>query len=431
MKTIRDFLRKHALLLLAALVVVSVPVGGALGKYAASETVTDKLNLNVSMKTYTLKSQVWSTIYSCCKGNLPNKLVLTYNAPSGLEKLTDGKGNIVDLSYTPYGTTKSGSIYAYYDTDASTVYIAPETPGKMYANDCTQLFYSDFSREDQMNALTSIVLENLDTSNAIKMTDMFSHNRNLLSIDFGSNFNTANVNTMEKMFYQCRNLTTLDLRSFNTASVTNMLYMFADCQKLTSIDLSSFDTSKVTTMYTMFCDCTSLTSLDLSNFDTSSVKDMSSMFCRAKSLTSLNLSGKFNTSNVNTMASMFKGCWSIKELDLRNFDTSQVTDMNGMFDMNAYPYTSNGVLNRIIVSDKFVTDNVTNSGQMFNNCASLIGGENTSFNSKNPTDKTYARIDGGTDNPGYFTAVPGTQSLTNSVNVNVDSAYGFGVDPAA
>ena len=51
MKTIRDFLRKHALLLLAALVVLSVPAGVALGKYVGSVTVTSGLKLDVSMVT--------------------------------------------------------------------------------------------------------------------------------------------------------------------------------------------------------------------------------------------------------------------------------------------------------------------------------------------------------------------------------------------
>ena len=60
MKTIRDFLRKHALLLLAALVVLSVPTGVALGKYVKNVEVTKTLNLNVSMVTveYTVESDI-------------------------------------------------------------------------------------------------------------------------------------------------------------------------------------------------------------------------------------------------------------------------------------------------------------------------------------------------------------------------------------
>ena len=41
---------------------------------------------------------------------------------------------------------------------------------------------------------------------------------------------------------------------------------------------------------------------------------------------------------------------------------------------------------------------------MFRNCTSLVGGAGTTYSSLNPADKTYARVDGGTANPGYFTA---------------------------
>ena len=60
-------------------------------------------------------------------------------------------------------------------------------------------------------------------------------------------------------------------------------------------------------------------------------------------------------------------------------------------------------LKTIYASDKFNTDNVTNSSYMFTSCTNLVGGSGTKYNSSY-TDKTYARIDGGTSNPGYFTA---------------------------
>ena len=41
---------------------------------------------------------------------------------------------------------------------------------------------------------------------------------------------------------------------------------------------------------------------------------------------------------------------------------------------------------------------------MFHNTTSLVGGMGTVYNESNPTDKTYAHIDDGPSNPGYFTA---------------------------
>ena len=45
----------------------------------------------------------------------------------------------------------------------------------------------------------------------------------------------------------------------------------------------------------------------------------------------------------------------------------------------------------------------SSSTSMFAGCTSLVGGAGTKYNA-NHKDKTYARIDGGTSNPGYFTA---------------------------
>ena len=111
------------------------------------------------------------------------------------------------------------------------------------------------------------------------------------------------------------------------------------------------------------------TTLDVSNFDTSNVTNMISMFSYSKATT----------------------------LDVSNFDTSKVTNMSYMF----YDFTN---LKTIYVSNKFNTDKVTDSTSMFSGCTKLIGGAGTKYNSSY-VDKTYARIDGGTSNPGYFTDI--------------------------
>ena len=57
---------------------------------------------------------------------------------------------------------------------------------------------------------------------------------------------------------------------------------------------------------------------------------MSYMFYECKSLKELNLSN-FNTNNVINMEYMFCGCSSLQELNLSNFNTSNVYNMNRMF----------------------------------------------------------------------------------------------------
>ena len=80
----------------------------------------------------------------------------------------------------------------------------------------------------------------------------------------------------------------------------------------------------------MFAGGSKVINLDLSNFDTSEVTNMESMFSNCFDLTSLDVSN-FNTSNVTNMKSMFHGCLCLTSLDLSNFDTSKVTSMNNMF----------------------------------------------------------------------------------------------------
>ena len=81
----------------------------------------------------------------------------------------------------------------------------------------------------------------------------------------------------------------------------------------------------------MFRSCYAIVEIDLFNFDTSQVTDMTSMFCYCHSLISLNLSN-FNTSKVTDMGFMFYQCHSLVSLDLSSFDTSKVRRMSYMFD---------------------------------------------------------------------------------------------------
>ena len=277
--------------------------------------------------------------------------------------------------------------------------------------------------------LTSLDLRNFDTSKVISMGGhnennggMFNSCENLTSLNLSS-FNTSSVTDMRYMFYNCSKLTSLNLSNFNTNSVTDMSYMFSGCSALISLDVSSFDTSKVTSMSSMFSSCSKLTSLDLSSFNTSSVKGMGWMFESCYKLTSLDVSN-FNTSSVVSMNGMFSGCSALTNLDVRKFDTSKVIyGMNDMFrycskltslDLSNFDtsnvkemrfmFASCSELKTIYVnSSKWSTKNVTIDSNMFYNCTNLVGSAGTKYNYSNKDDKTYAKVDGGTSDPGYFT----------------------------
>lgn len=220
---------------------------------------------------------------------------------------------------------------------------------------CFQLFYI-------LKKLKSIEgIENLNTSKATNMMEMFRNCQNLESIDL-SGFDTSSVTDMSFMFYGCKALTSLDLKSFDTSKVTTIGSMFEWCANLKSIDLSSFDTSNVTDMKRTFSQCDQLTSLDLSHFDTSKVTTMQKMFDSSVGLTSIDLSN-FDTSNVTLMNFMFYQCTNLTSLDLSNFDTSKVTTMRCMFS-GCENLTSLDLIN-------FDTPIVTDMDYMFSNCPLL------------------------------------------------------------
>ena len=323
--------------------------------------------------------------------------------------------------------------------------------------------------------LTSLDVSHFNTSKVTSMYSMFNFCTGLTSLDL-SGFNTSKVTNMEYMFYGCRNLTTIYAGSgWSTNAVTSSTDMFKNCTNLvggkgttydanhidktyahidggpsnpgyftdknapvayacytpsnttltfyydnqrsnrtgTTYDLNegdnytewetdgingsvtkvvfdpSFADARPTTTFDWFYDMTNLQSITGLNYlNTSEVTDMSWMFNHCNDLTSLDLSN-FNTSNVDRMTCMFYGCYNLRTI-----------------------YVGNG----------WSTAAVTYSSDMFTGCTSLVGGQGTAYNSSNPKDKTYAHIDGGTSNPGYFTdknaSLRGDVNGDGSVNIS-------------
>ena len=98
------------------------------------------------------------------------------------------------------------------------------------------------------------------------------------------------------------------------------------------------------------------------NFNTSNVTDMGGMFYGCSGLTTLEVSN-FDTSNVTNISNMFYHCSSLTTLDVSNWDTSKVIYIHNMF---------NGCksLTTLDVSN-FDTSKVTQMNDMFHGCSSL------------------------------------------------------------
>ena len=117
--------------------------------------------------------------------------------------------------------------------------------------------------------------------------------------------------------------------------------------------------------------------IDLSNFDTSQVMNMSHMFHSMSNLTALNLSN-FDTSQVTDMNNMFDGMSILTSLNLSNFDTSKVTNMQGMF----WAMHNLTTLNL----SSFNTSKVTDMSFMFTGMSSLTTLNLSHFDTSQVTD---------------------------------------------
>ncbi len=331
------------------------------------------------------------------------------------------------------------------DFEKSCTSVSVDDTGIGLTGDLSRLF-------QQWTALKSVNLENMDFSAVTSMHKVFDYCTSLTSITFPKNMSAPKLASLKQMFYYCTTLESVDLSGFDTSAVTTMEHMFEYCTALKSVDVSSLETTALLDLSGMFWGCSSLKSitfggdfttsnikwfgylfygcsglveLDLSELDTTSATDMTDMFWGCSSLTTLTLGSNFKTSNVTSMRDMFNGCSSMTNLTdiVKTFDTSKVENMGHMFhkctgltslDLSTFDTSSLEDTNKmfgdcinlvtIYVSDSFVTDEVTSSGNMFNSCSKLTGGNGTKY-SGSYTDATYARIDGINGELGYFTGV--------------------------
>ena len=339
---------------------------------------------------YTSQTPNWSDVFASIKINVSgdfiekkvNYNILTNDLLSGIDVTKDKISEINFLKLTneeintkyQAATYKKSGINPLYAGDGIKIWLENDATDTTkfimnIASNNTIYFPSDSSRLFfNYASLKSINFSYVDTSNVENMSYMFRLCSNLKELDL-SNFDTSSANSMRGMFWGCSGLTSLDLSNFDTSSANNMIGMFYGCSGLTSLDVSNFNTSNVEDMELMFGECTKLTNLDLSNFDTSKVTNMSSMFSGSKSLTSLDLSS-FDTSNVTDMEEMFDGCTGLTNLDLSNFNTSKVIYMYYMF--NGLGLNATSPVN-IAGLENFDTSNVTDMVGMFMNGEGYTG----------------------------------------------------------
>ena len=163
---------------------------------------------------------------------------------------------------------------------------------------------------------------------------------------FDPSFANARPTSTDRWFYLQNKLKTIEgFENLKTDEVTSAISMFFNCVKLKEIDLTGWNTKKLTKTWGMFKFCNNLTVLDLSSWDTSKLTDTGSMFCSCSRLETIYVGRRWNSAGI------------------------------------------------------------TESEDMFIECSSLVGEKETVYD-ENHIDASYAHVDGGPQNPGYFTYKP-------------------------
>lgn len=209
-------------------------------------------------------------------------------------------------------------------------------------------------------------LYNWNTSSLEDISNMFSSTR-ASNIDL-SKWNVKNVNTVEGLFKQSR-FKTIDISNWRLQNCVSMKSCFEGCSYLTSINgLNSLETYKVEDMSYLFAS-TIFPNLDISNLKTDSLKDISFFLYNNKKITSLVGLEDLNVSNVENMASMFQNCTLLKTLNITNWDTKNVKDMNNF--ISSVSASSPNNISTIIGIENMNVENVINSSNMFSGCRYL------------------------------------------------------------
>lgn len=145
--------------------------------------------------------------------------------------------------------------------------------------------------------------------------------------------------------------------------------------EVTITGLENLDTELVTRMDCMFSN-SQVKSLELKNFNTKNVINMESMFNQCSNLTVIDIIS-FDTSSVENMKNMFKDCKNLRSLNLDNFNVENVRTMESML---------NGCTNLLSLSlENLNAEKLTNMNYMFYLCSNLEKIDLSNFYAQNVT----------------------------------------------
>ena len=242
------------------------------------------------------------------------------------------------------------------------------------------LWYDQAARTIFWWSAADTVYANEDSS---LMLANLNDNATLVQLIDTRGIDTSRVKNMHHMFWTKDGLVKhINLDEFDTSNVEDMGYMFSTpyennlTTQIDPVDFSRFNTRRLKIMTGMFAG-SHLPSIDIRNFNTSSVTNMEHLFNGLKNVTDLNLSG-LNVREVNNIGSLFARNPGLISLNLSGWQLDSVHDMSYMFNQLH-------ALNTLNLTG-FTTKNVVDMNHMFNECHNLTALDLSSFDTRNVTD---------------------------------------------
>ena len=278
------------------------------------------------------------------------------------------------------------NIYDYTPTRPCYPIPGKSTSSKIYSMDKKDMNDGGFRLFTCM--MLSDTLESGTYTNKLMISIVSNPYEKKAKMTYGSDFNTK-LHSLETTTNKIEHLA----RSYNlpSSSVNTINVESYDSDYEIKI---WFDTSNNTAYYYtdsekiilnsncqgMFMRFDKMKELDLRDFDSSLVENMHTMFYEMRTLESIDLSN-FDTRNVRTMYAMFNADVSLENLDVSSFRTDNVSDMKYMFfEMRK--------LKELNLSN-FNTFNVVDMSNMFANMYALTTLNLSSFNTSKVTDMSY------------------------------------------
>ena len=242
------------------------------------------------------------------------------------------------------------------------------------------LWYDQAARTIFWWSAADTVYANEDSS---LMLANLNDNATLVQLIDTRGIDTSRVKNMHHMFWTKDGLVKhINLDEFDTSNVEDMGYMFSTpyennlTTQIDPVDFSRFNTRRLKIMTGMFAG-SHLPSIDIRNFNTSSVTNMEHLFNGLKKVTDLNLSG-LNVREVNNIGSLFVRNPGLISLNLSGWQLDSVHDMSYMFNQLH-------ALNTLNLTG-FTTKNVVDMNHMFNECHNLTALDLSSFDTSKVTD---------------------------------------------